>query len=112
MLKKLLTIRGIVRTLVFVSLTCWLAGILPLLAQEKDSIATSGYWTIPDSLRGIYLTIDTVKYDKWCCRTVTFPRCTDTMRIIIDKDTIYTDENYFRVLVRYEVRKMRGKMSR
>jgi hypothetical protein len=103
---------GILYLAGIVSLIAWLAGVLPLSAQEKDSITTSGYWTIPDSLRGKYLVVDTIKYDKWYWRTVTFPKCSDTMRIIIDKDTIYTDENYFRVLIRYEIRKMRGKTSR
>jgi hypothetical protein len=38
MLKKLLTIRGIVRTLIFVSLTCWLGFFLPPIdAQTKGS---------------------------------------------------------------------------
>ena len=48
-------------------------------------------------------------YDRGEWNTVRFPKSTDTLRIIIDKDTLFTDENYFRVLVRYELKKMLGK---
>jgi hypothetical protein len=52
-------------------------------------------------------TIEGYKFqDKWTWRTVLFPKSSDTMRLIIDKDTIYTVENYFRVLVRHELKKM------
>ena len=47
--------------------------------------------------------IDTSYVDPWAYRTVSFPANADTMRIIIDGDTLYSTENIYRVLIQYEI---------
>lgn len=101
------------RTTLVVGLICLLCFFLPdVKAQEKTDTTKlySGYSMIPGSLRGkVYVGGYYKEYDKWDWKTVRFPKSIDTMRIIIDKDTLFTDENYYRVLIKYELKKIQGK---
>jgi len=96
-----------------IALICLLCFFLPeVKAQNEPDTANinSGYLSLPDSLLGKLVIGGTYNnYDPWTWKTVMFPNPTDTMRIIIDKDTLFTDENYYRVLIRYELKKMLGK---
>ena len=101
------------QSLTVIALICWLCFFLPeVKGQSEPDTAKilSGYLSLPDSLLSKLTLGGTYKnYDPWNWRTIMFPNSTDTMRIIIDKDTLFTDENYFRVLIRYELKKTLGK---
>ena len=117
--------RAMQRVVIHIAVAIWLAyGIISVaewaadrgretyaetLARVREEVQSQSAPT--DTLRidkkispyTIYQRENWFPVDPWAYRTITFPTPDDTMRIIIDADTLYSAENVWRVFVRHEI---------
>lgn len=71
-------------------------------SARVDSMPIAFYSNVASSVPRLYIQ-QSGDIDRWAFRTISFPDNADTMRIIIGTDTLYSAENFWRVLIRYEI---------